>query len=512
MRLIRLFYVLYKIKLLSPLSIYRLITSILKNGLNLMTLLDFAEKKYSNKIALVDDQESISYHQLRSDAMKLAIGFSENYQIQKGQKVGFLCRNHASLIRALFAVSRIGADIYLLNIEMGKQQFINLVESHNFDCLIYDEEASLLIKESNYSNRKILSNHPSLPSIHSLINSPVIEKKAMPRTSGNRIVLLTSGTTGSPKAAIHRTSLFNYLNPFVAFIKRLKILDYHTSYVATPIFHGYGFAVFLLFIPLGKKSVITSKFEAKKATQLIHDHNVEVISVVPTMVQKLLRQNIEALHSIKVIASGGAKLSPKLIAQTSSKLGNVLFNLYGSSEAGLNFIATPDDLALSPNTIGKKINGLKIRILDNDLQEVDTGLIGQLCIKNKWSMSTKNNTWIETGDLGYCNQIGYYFISGRADDMIISGGENVYPIEVEKQIMKHPLIEDAAVIGISDEEFGQRLEAYVQPMSGTALSEVELLEWLRSSSIARYEMPKSIVFVEELPYTSLGKLDRKRLR
>jgi acyl-CoA synthetase (AMP-forming)/AMP-acid ligase II len=189
----------------------------------------------------------------------------------------------------------------------------------------------------------------------------------------------------------------------------------------------------------------------------------------------------------------------------------VLYNLYGTSEAGLCTIATPQDLTRYPHTIGRKIWGSRLKIINERLEEAEDGQVGQFCFRNRWSMRTGGRSWIETGDLGYRNEKGYYFLSGRTDSMIVSAGENVYPLEVEQVLLGHPQVEDAAVIGIPDEDFGQRLKAFILPAPHAEIAEEELLEWLRPR-LARYQMPKEISVVNHLPYTSLGKLNKKELK
>lgn len=320
----------------------------------------------------------------------------------------------------------------------------------------------------------------------------------------SRIVLQTSGTTGTTKEAPHQPSLFTYLNPFITLMNRLKLLNYNTVYIGTPIYHGYGIAILLLFITLGKKAVILKRFDSKKACGLIREHQIEVATVVPLMLDKLLKHNVEDLKSLSCIASGGAKLQPRLINETFTKLGDVLYNLYGTSEAGLTTVATPKDLMYSPFTIGKKINAIPLKVLDENMHEVEVAKVGQFCIRNK-------GLWIETGDLGYQDHQGYYFLCGRNDDMIVSGGENVYPIEVEQVLIMHPLVEDLAVVGISDDEFGQRLKAFVVRVEHASLTEDELLKWLRPR-ISRFQLPRTIIFVDHIPYTNLGKQNKKLLK
>lgn len=510
MGIYKLIYVLFKIGLLSPFALFRLASAIFKYGINLMTLLHFSAKTYGYNIALADEQETLTYNQLYVQSVELSVVLRNRYELAGGKKAALLCKNHASLVKAIFAVSLTGADLYLLNVEMSEGQLNTILERQDFDLLVYDEDRSSLLEQSSYTKLKILSYSDTLPAINNLPSASIYEKQIPHRASSGKLVLLTGGTTGNAKEAAHKPSLFNYLDPFTDFLTRLKILNYRTAYIATPIFHGYGIAVLLLFCALGKKVVIHRGFHAETACRLIREHQVEVVTVVPLMLHKMLKSNAHDLKSLACIASGGAELNPKLVRDTLSQLGEVLYNLYGTSEAGLNIIATPQDLAYSAYTIGRKIKGVRIKIVDNHNKEVEIGTVGQYCMKNSWSRRNEDKSWIESGDLGYRDKNGYYFLSGRADSMIVSAGENIYPLEVEQVLLTHPQVEDAAVIGIRDEDYGQRLKAIVLLVPQAETTKEELFQWLRTR-LSKIQLPKEIIFVENLPYTSLGKRDKKRL-
>lgn len=495
--------VLKNMKLLSPVGVYRLLSAIRRCGINTMILLDIAEKTYGDKIALIDGEKTLSYRQLRVHSENLAFGLHNNYMVKPNQKVAFVCRNHQELVKSIFAVSRLGANMYMLNTEMSKAQFNQLVTEHQFDFILYDAELSDLVKNTVHHNGKLVC-------INDLQRLEMAGAGQLTRTSMSKIVLLTGGTTGKPKKVVHQPSLFNFLNPFLTLLTRLKLVRCHTAYIATPIYHGYGIAMLFSLMALGKTVVIDRGFNAKRASTLIRTHDVQVVTVVPLMVDKMLRYSTGDLASLTCIASGGAVLNLKIVDEVNCQLGPVLYNLYGTSEAGLNMIASPEDLAYSSKTIGRAIEGIEIKVLDEKEEEVVPGTIGQFCIKNKWSMRNSENTWIQTGDLGYKDHNGYYFLRGRTDDMIISAGENVYPIELEQVLIHHEFVEDVAVIGIKDEKFGQRLHAFVQS-SDVALTEVVLVEWLRPR-VSRYQMPKDIILIDEMPYTALGKQDKKKLR
>ncbi|MED4584899.1 AMP-binding protein [Brevibacillus choshinensis] len=510
-KIVYLIEVLYKMRILSPWGLYRVIAAIFRYGINVMMLIKLTEKTDGHKIAVVDEKETVTYQQLLSQSERLSIILQQKYQLRSGQKVGFLCKNHASLVKSIFAVSLAGADLYLFNTEMGMKQFNQLQDTYEIDLFIYDAELASYLEQSSFTKGKVLSYHDHLPAINNLPHTYIPEHQKLHRTSSSRIILLTGGTTGTAKKVAHKPSLFDYLPPFSTMLTRLQLFQYHTAYIATPIYHGYGIAVLFLLIALGKKVVLTSGFDAAKACDVIRKHKVEVVTVVPLMIHKMLRHRVEDLKSLACMASGGAELNPKLVAEVFSKLGDVLYNLYGTSEAGLNIIATPQDLKYSANTIGRKINRTRLQVLDDRKKKVGVGVVGQFCIKNSWSMRGRKHPWIETGDMGYRDRHGYYFLCGRADDMIVSAGENVYPMEIEQVLIHHPSVDDVAVIGIRDETFGQRLKAVVQPAQHADLTTETLMEWLRPR-VARYQLPKEIVFVDRISYTHLGKRDKKQLQ
>lgn len=501
--------VLYKLQFLSLLKLVRLGSAIRRNGVNLMLLFVLTEKKSGDKVALIDERETITYKNLQERCENLTYLLKQRYQIGKGQKIAFLCKNHTSLVQALFATSRLGSHLYLLNTAMSQLQFNHMVNEHDFDFLVYDDEFSEMIEKSLYQNQKILSYHETEIAISMLATMKFEKAQKLTASSGGKIVLLTGGTTGKPKSVIHRPSIFNFLQPFAALLDRLHFTKYSTAYIATPIYHGYGIAILLSFIALGKQVIIQDSFEAKKACTLIRKHQVEVVTVVPLMIHKMLKTSKEDLRSLACIASGGAKLNPALVEEVRNHLGDVLYNLYGTSEAGLNIIATPTDFKYDSNTLGRLLTGGKLQVVENG-KRVEHESIGQFCLQNKWSMVNSKSRWIETGDIGYRDQNGYYFLCGRTDDLIISAGNNIYPLEIEVAINNHPFVEDAAVIGIKDMYRGQILKAYVQLYPGKILTEEALALWLRVH-VADFQIPRQIVFVEELPYTAVGKLDRKQV-
>lgn len=511
MGILQLFRALIKMKLFHPAGLYRLLSVIMRYGVNVMALLKLAEKTYGERAALADGRETLSFKELSLASERLAYVLHDEYGMRPGRKVGILCRNHASLAKALFAVSYTGADLYLLGTEMSVEQYNGLAENVRFDLLVHDEDWTTKLRQCAYRCETLPSYHEHLPSVCRLSETAVRDGKRLARRSSGKLVLLTGGTTGRAKRAAHRPSLFHYLPPFAAMLSRLHLLRYGAGYIATPIYHGYGVALLLLFVATGIKTVLATNFRAAGACEIIRTHRVEVAIVVPLMIHRMLDADAGALASLRCVASGGAELSSKLADRVSRMLGDVLYNLYGTSEGGLITIATPQDLKAAGPTIGKRISGVTLSIVKLDGSPAAAGEVGRLCLRKRRTLSDRRGGWIETGDLGHRDERGYYYLRGRADDMVVSAGENVFPSDLESVLIRHPDVEDVGVVGIPDETFGQRLRAFVQPAAGADPTEESLLSWLKPR-VARYQMPKEIRVVDRIPYTSVGKRDKNRLK
>ncbi|MBL4705102.1 MAG: AMP-binding protein, partial [Flavobacteriales bacterium] len=328
----------------------------------------------------------------------------------------------------------------------------------------------------------------------------------LPKSKPGNIVVLTGGTTGDFKSAGRKQSIGDFLNPLVALIDQLQLNHFRIAYIPTPIYHGYGLAALTISILMGSEIHLTRKFNAAEACQLIDKKGIEVITLVPLMLKRMLDEDINAIQKTKRILSGGAPLAPDLTRRTLETLGPILFNLYGTTEAGFCVIGTPDHLGTNPSTIGKTIPGVKMRI---HTSSGENG-IGELQITSKWIMGNSESKWIPTGDLATLDDDGLIYLKGRTDSMIVSGGENVYPQDLENVLSTHNQIEAVAVIGIPDVEFGKRLKAFVVLQVDSALLEIDLKDWLKGK-IARYQMPTKIEFIKELPGTSIGKVNKKEL-
>jgi acyl-CoA synthetase (AMP-forming)/AMP-acid ligase II len=501
---------LHRTRLLTVAGLLRLVEAVMTTGVNLMALLRVAALLHRHRSAVIDERERLSYRELWQQAESVAVALHVDLGVHAGEKVAIACRNHAASIKAIFAFSRLGAHVFLISPEMSADQLLRLEERLRFDFYIYDEPLAQVFDNPRLRNKSLPAYHPTDNSIDRMSSSWFRRKKVrLKKARTGSIVVMTGGTTGQPKAASRKPSILNFLPPFIALLTQVQLDRYRSLYVATPLYHGFGLAALFMGVILGAEMYFTKRFDAGRSCSLVARNRIEVVTLVPLMLQRMLKLDHGSLSSVRCIITGGALLSPGLARETLEQLGPILFNLYGTSEAGFSIMGTPDLLRKKPESIGKPVPGVRAKIVDGSDQAVAERMVGRLCIRSAWSTSRKH--WIETGDLAYRDAEGDIFLSGRVDDMIVSGGENVYPIELENVLIQHPDVESVAVVGIPDVEFGQRLKAVVVRKRGATIDRPTLLDWLKPRA-ARYQTPAVIEFRDELPYTPLGKLDKKSLR
>lgn len=500
--------ILAKTKLLTPKGIVSLLDSLRSTGMNLFAILHTAYKLYPDKTAITTEYVSYTYRELYLKTCQLSCWLKQKKLITQKQKVAIAGENSPELIFIIFASALLGADIYLLNAQMSSVQLKAIADKFKFHILFYDDGSYPETETLKNRDWYILSIIQCFNSAKEEIKLPKIKPFRIKGNSFNKLVVLTSGSTGTPTTAGRKASINNYLQVFIALFRQLKLYKYNSLYLAPPLYHGFGIATLCISLLLGKQAFISSGFDATRACLLINKHKIQVMTLVPLMIQRMIEQDKDSLHSLECLISGGAPLPLFLLKNIQQTLGDKLYNLYGSSEAGVCILATPQDLKQYPDTIGKPLPGVNIKIILPDKLQIPIGTEGELCIRCNWSIN--KHQWLHTGDKGYKNKHGYYFLTGRIDNMIISGGENVYPTELENILRQHPDIRDTIVISIDDPEFGQRLKAIVVPVSKNELSEKQIMLWLKTR-VSRYQMPKVIRFTDHIPINSIGKPDKETL-
>ncbi|GAA2796169.1 AMP-binding protein [Saccharopolyspora taberi] len=474
--------------------------------------------------AVVDELGPVSYRELdlRSTALASAL---HARGLHPGATAAVLCRDHRWMVESLLACAKLGADVLLLNTGFAAPQLADVLEREGAAVLIHDEEFADVVAHTRNGLPRYLGwtepgvAEPGPPTLEELITERSDPKVLIPPRPSN-VVLLTSGTTGLPKGA--KREIRSGLTA-ADFLDRIPLRAQETTFIGAPLFHAVGFSQLSLGFALGSTLVMHRRFNVDSLVHAVREHRCSALVLVPTMLQRLLDHHGEKLsaplESVRVLLVSGSPLSPALSERAQQTLGNVLFNLYGSTEAAVVSVATPAELRTAPGTVGRAPRTCALRLYDEDGAEITKqGVSGRVFAGGALSFSgyTDGNTGevrsglVGTGDLGHYDENGLLFIDGRADDMIISGGENVFPSEVENLIARHYQVKDVAVVGVPDRDFGQRLRAFVVPIPGSGLVPDEITEYVRAS-LARHKIPREVILVDQVPRNATGKILRRVL-
>jgi acyl-CoA synthetase (AMP-forming)/AMP-acid ligase II len=481
-------------------------------------------ERYPDDPMIVDELGTLTYSEVHTRTNALAHALSDAGVVE-GNGVGIMCRNHRGFIEATIAVSKLGANALLLNTAFAGPQLAEVAQRENPVALIYDEEFTGLLEEAGRRRKRFVAWHDSdatdYPTVDELIRDGDPDDVVPPEREG-RAVILTSGTTGSPKGASRSNP--QSLDPAVSLLSKIPLKARQVSHIAAPLFHSWGFAHYSLGLILGTTYVLRRKFEPESCLVEVARHRCDSLVVVPVMMQRVLDLPEETrapydVSSLKVVAASGSALPGDLAIDWMNTFGDTLYNLYGSTEVAWASIASPADMRAAPGTAGKPPRGTVVRLFDEDGVEVPQGEAGRIFVGNEMLFEGYTGggskdligTLMATGDVGRLDEGGRLFVEGRDDEMIVSGGENVFPKEVEDVLARHEAVSEAAAIGVDDEDFGQRLRAFVVLDKRWRASEDHLKAHVKSN-LARYKVPREIVFLEELPRNITGKVLKRELR
>jgi acyl-CoA synthetase (AMP-forming)/AMP-acid ligase II len=481
--------------------------------------------RYPDETAIIDELGTLTFRDVHERTNALAHALSD-HGILEGDGVAIMCRNHRGFIDATVACSKLGANALYLNTAFAGPQITDVVAREKPVAIIYDAEFEELIHDAGVRRKRFIGWHdggekPKDPLIEDLIEQGDASDVVPPSEKG-RVVILTSGTTGTPKGASRKQP--ESLDPAAALFSKIPLRARETTMIAAPMFHSWGFAHFTLGMGLSSTLVIKRKFEPEATLSLTAQHEATALAVVPVMLQRMLELPIETiqkydLSALRVIAASGSALPGELATRTMDAFGDVLYNLYGSTEVAWATIATPDDLRAAPGTAGRPPRGTVVKLYDEDGNPVTKpGETGRIFVANEMLFEGYtgggNKAVIEglmsTGDVGHFDAGGHLFVDGRDDEMIVSGGENVFPREVEDLLHDHEAIDEVAIIGVEDEKFGQRLKGYAVTTKGKKVTEDELKAYVKKN-LAGYKVPREIVFVDELPRNATGKVLKREL-
>src|SRR3954451_11333588 len=482
-----------------------------------------AAMHHPHGLAIVDDRGALSWQRLHLRSNALAHSLAA-MGIGPGDGVGVMCRNHRGFIEATLAAAKLGASALYLNTMFAGPQLVEVTKREGPKARVYDEEFTGLLSGVDPSVQRIVGwcdGEVSEPTLESLIEAGE-ESDLKPPPEKPKFVILTSGTTGTPKGA--QRSSPEGLMPIAALIEKIPFRSRMTMMIAAPLFHSWGFFHFVMSLPTASTMVLRRKFDPEETLKAIEQSRADVLAAVPVMIQRILTLPEETLDryslpSLKITSLSGSALPGELAIAWMDHFGDNVYNLYGSTEVAYATVATPEDLRAAPGTAGKQPRGTKIRLYDEHGKEVPQGAVGRIFVGNEMAMEGYTggggkeiiDGLYSSGDVGHFDQNGRLFIDGRDDEMIVSGGENVFPREVEDLLADHDAVEEVAVIGVADDEFGQRLKAFVVLRTGVEVSHGDLTAHVKAN-LASYKSPREIEFMDELPRNATGKVLKKDLR
>jgi fatty-acyl-CoA synthase len=512
-----------------PDKLARIAREFLRWGTSPATAVAAATIERPDATALVDELGELSFRDLQQRSNALARSLRAD-GVAAGDGIAIMCRNHRGFIDATLAAAKLGASVLYMNTGFAAPQFKDVVEREEPSVLIYDQGFARVLEPARQAGgsdlrcflgwREDSEGESRDRPIEDLIDEGDPAEVEAPE-SEPRFVILTSGTTGAPKGA--QRSAPGTLAPVTAMLSRLGLRARETTVIAAPLFHSWGFSHLLMAQALGSTVVVRRKFDPERILAAVAEHRATTLAVVPVMMQRILELPEEKLRkhdlsSLRVTAVSGSALPGELATRWMDLFGDNIYNLYGSTEVAYATIAGPEDLRAAPGTAGRPPRGSVVKILDEDGSELPPGHTGRIFVGNEFQFEGytggENKEVVgglmSSGDVGHFDDEGRLFIDGRDDEMIVSGGENVFPREVEDLLSDHDGVKEAAVIGVEDEDFGQRLKAFVVPAEGRQLSEDDVRSYVKEN-LANYKVPRDVEFLDSLPRNPTGKVMKKEL-
>jgi acyl-CoA synthetase (AMP-forming)/AMP-acid ligase II len=480
-------------------------------------------------VGIVDEIGELTWQQVMDRATALADSL-RRMGVDADHGVAVMARNHRFFIDALVATGLLGGDILFLNTAFSSPQLVEVMDREGPKVLVYDEEFSELVADVDESIKRVVAwveddddnrdPDADVPTIETLIGEGDANASFESPERDSKIVILTSGTTGTPKGAPRNDA---GVDAAVSLLSRMPLRRGWTCHIAAPLFHTWGFAHLALAMLLQSKIVLRRRFQPEQCLETMKEHDVDSLVVIPVMMQRILKLDQDLLDkyefpNLKVVAASGSALPGDLATKWMDTFGDNLYNTYGSTEVAYATIATPKDLREAPGTAGKPPHATQVKIYDEDGNEVPTGETGRIFVGNGilfegytgGGSKDMIDGLMSAGDVGRLDDSGHLFIEGRDDEMIVSGGENVFPKEVEDCLAEHEAVHEAACIGVDDEDFGQRLSAFVVLEDGKDVSEDDLKQHVKSN-LAGYKVPRGVTFLDELPRNATGKVLKREL-
>jgi O-succinylbenzoic acid--CoA ligase len=480
------------------------------------------------KSTISQKSEYRSYSQLEED-VNYWVDYLQTLGIKAGDRVGLLLTNHPRYIILVHALVRCEAIAVFLNIRLTAEEICWQIEDSLTKYLICDEFTQLTANHLGSQIKElVVENSPHPPASPRgrggekvMFSSPSgrgVRDEGLINLEKIQGIFYTSGTTGKPKGVTLTYS--NHFHNAIASALQLGINPDDNWLLCMPLFHVGGLAIAWRSVINGTTITLLPKFDEQEVLEAIACEKVTIISLVPTMLTRLLQHpNRQNLQKLRAILLGGAPASSELIDRC-LQLNLPIMPTYGMTETASQITTLlPHEVTIRRGSSGLPLFGNRLRIVDEHQQDLEVGVIGQILVQGLSVMSdylhqsddqALQDGWFCTGDLGYLDRNGYLYVVSRRSDLIISGGENIYPTEIEAILLTHPAITEVCIVGLGDREWGEIVVAVI--VAESQLSLVEIRSFCEQKSLARYKLPKSIYIWESLPKTASGKLLRQEIR
>ena len=487
-------------------------------------------RRTPHRVAVIDDEGAMTFREL-DDSVNAVANCMVAMGVEGGNGVAILARNHRWFVIANYAAARVGARIVLLNTEFSGPQIADVSDREGARLLIYDDEYAESVSQANFELGRLraLGTNPDAGGSSGATDETLAEviarssREPAPKpTKHSSLVILTSGTTGTPKGATRHAP--PTLAPIGGILSAVPFKSGEVTSLPSPMFHALGYLHGTIAMTLGSTLLLRRRFRPLTVVDDIEKYGATALVVVPVMLSRILDALDSAdrsydLSTLRIVFVSGSQLGAELATRATKRLGPVIYNLYGSTEVAFATIARPADLEINPATVGPIVKGAKVKILDEQGNELPQGQVGRIFVGN--AMPFEGYTGgggkqiidglLSSGDLGYFDDNGLLYVSGRDDEMIVSGGENVFPAEVEDLISGHPDVVEATALGVDDQEFGARLRAFVVKQKDSSIDEDAIKVYVREH-LARYKVPREVIFLDELPRNPTGKILKRELR
>jgi acyl-CoA synthetase (AMP-forming)/AMP-acid ligase II len=470
---------------------------------------------------VVDERGELTFREMDQRTNRLARALNR-LGVDEGDSVALMARNHRGFVEAAVAAAKLGADLIFLNTAFAGPQLVDVLEREDPAVVIHDEEFAGMLEKAHVDKRVLsyVDDETDLDTLDTLIEGEPDAGPVDAPDHHSRIVILTSGTTGTPKGAPRNEA---GIDAAISLLSRMPLKYGWRVHVAAPLFHTWGFAHLMLSLLLGHTIVLRRKFDPEATLDLVDEQRCDEVVVIPVMLQRILALPDEkldrfSLETVKVVAASGSALPGDLAVSWMDRFGDNLYNTYGSTEVAYASIATPEDMRKQPATAGKPPWATVVKIFDDDGNERPQGESGRIFVGNSLlfegytggGQKDMIDGLMSSGDVGRFDEHGLLYVEGRDDEMIISGGENVFPKEVEDCLARHEAVVEVAAIGVDDDDFGKRLRAFVVLRENASADADELKAHVKDN-LARYKVPREIITLDELPRNATGKVLKREL-